>query len=125
MSVTFTPVGTLAANPFAADADPNTAAPLAARLFEIPDRDENGDLTSGLKFYTAYTTPSGAGQTLNGTVWVRDEGTGNFVKSIDFTALAELDGVQVDNVAPGIVFIQITGISAGTVDTISFFAAPL
>lgn len=125
MSASYTLFAAVDLNPFAADPSPNASAPLAARLFEIPDRTVHGALTTGFKFYTKYTTPSAGGLTLDGTVWMRDEATGNWVKAVDFTGLAEYEGVQIANVAPGVVYVQITGISAGTIDNVDIFAAPI
>jgi hypothetical protein len=121
----FLSAGVKAANPFVADADPNVTPPASARLYEIPDRTEHGRISRGVKLYAEYDTPSGAGQTLDGTVWVKDEAQDNFVKAIDFTALGEFEGIQVDNVAPGVIFVQFTAISSGTINNVNLFGSPL
>lgn len=120
----FQPAGTSPQNPFSADADPNVTPPANARRYEIPDRTEHGRITKGVQFYAEFDTPSGA-TTYDGTVWYRDEAQGNWVKALDFTAAAEYEGIQVNNIAPGVMFIQVTALDAGTIDNINFFAAPL
>lgn len=120
----FLSAGVKPANPFAADADPNVTPPANARLFEIPDRTEIGAVSRKLIFYAEYDTPSVGGITFDGTVWVKDEAQGNWIRALDFTTAAEYEGIQVDNVAPGVVFVQFSAISAGTIDNINLFAAP-
>jgi len=121
----FQSAGVKPANPFAADTDPNVGAPAKARLYEIPDRTEHGVPSRKLQFYAEYDTPSAGGITYDGTVWVKDEAQGNFVRALDFSVAAEFEGIQVDNIAPGVVFIEVAAISAGTIDNINFFAAPI
>lgn len=121
----FQSAGVSPQNPFSADLDPNATPPAAARLFEIPDRTEHGAVTRKLQFYAEYDTPSGGGITYDGTVWVKDEAQNNWIRALDFTTAAEFEGIQIDNIAPGVVFLQVTAISAGTIDNINFFAAPI
>ena len=121
----FLPAGSSDQNPFAADADPNITPPASDRLFEIPDRTEHGGVSKGLQFYAEFDTAAGGALTYDGTVWVKDEAQDNFVRALDFTEAAEFDGVQVANIAPGVAFIQVTALNAGTIDFINFFGASL
>ncbi len=124
MALAFKSAGSVTANPFSADLDPNASTPLVDRVFEIADRTVHGKVSEGFKFFVKYTTPSAGGILLGGTVWVRDEATGDWIQAVAFTNLAELEGVQIANVAPGIAFVQLTAISAGNIASIAFWAAP-
>lgn len=107
----------------APETDPNVGAPLAARILELQDRNEQGDRSNGVRAYYELTGGSGT-PTLDVTVWVVDETTGNWAWAIELTGLEEFEAIQVANVAPGRVFFQVVA-QAGSFTSAEFFAAPL
>jgi len=107
----------------APEASPNAATPAAARIFEIPDKNEQGDRSNGVRFYIQFTTPV-ATPNLNIVPWVFDEANGNWAQGVAITGIEDFDALQIPNLAPGRVFFQVTG-EAGTFASAEFFAAPL
>ena len=122
MGLAFKTVGTYGTGG-APETDPNVGGPLAARILELQDRNEQGERSNGVRAY--YELTGGVGTpTLDVTVWVVDETTGNWAKAIELTGLVEFEAIQVANVAPGRIFFQVVA-ESGTFTSAEFFAAPL
>jgi hypothetical protein len=123
MPLSFKSVGTLVTNPFTPDQDPNTAAPAASRIFEIPDLTENGERAFGVKFYPEFTNPSGGGVTVDIVPWVFDDKNGNWAAAVAESGITNYDMLVSPDFAPGRVFFQFVAQGGGTVDSVEIFAA--
>lgn len=121
MGLAFKSAGVVNTNPFSADADPNTAEPLAARVFEIPDRTANGAQSFGVRFYVKYLNPVGSPQ-VTIVPWVKDETTGNWAKAVAESGIEDGDALVSPDLAPGRCFFQVTAF-AGTADSVEIFAS--
>jgi hypothetical protein len=122
MPMSFVAVGTLDVNPFVADGDPNTSAPAATRIFNVPDANEQGARSIGVRFFIEMLNVVGT-PTYDIRPWVFDEVSSKWVA----LALASAVGRRVlfvsTDCAPGRVFLQVTANPAGSADELSFFAA--
>ena len=107
----------------APEADPNVAAPLADRVYEVPEAREQGERSTGVRFYFKLAGGSGT-PTLDVRVWFFDEANNNWVEAITITGIGERIAVQSSNVAPARVTFRVVA-EAGSFTSAEFFAAAL
>ncbi len=124
MSASFKAFGVVDTSPFVADLAPNASAPVAARIFEIPDRTEQGGIANGVKVYVEFSNITGT-PAIDVVPWFFDEAASNWMRGVAITGIENFDAIQLLQVAPARFFLQVTAFAGGTADDVTLYAAAI